>query len=59
MNDANRHISTAASKKSDENRQIRMKVDGGTVKLNLLPGKDGTASIETVKKLILNGLAKV
>ena len=42
-----------------ENKQIEMTVDGCIVKINFLPNQSKTAKIETVKRMILNGLAKV
>ena len=39
-------------------RQIRMKVCGATVKLNIAPDNGGTR-METVKRMILGGIAKV
>ena len=45
--------------KSDGKKQIRLNVDGCTVKLNIVPNRDGAAKIESVKRMILNGLAKI
>jgi len=59
MNNENIQAHTATQKKPNESKQIRMNVDGCIVKLNLIPGRDGAARIEAVKKMILNGLAKV
>ena len=50
--------SSAQQQKSTPKKQIHMNVDGGTVKLNIATNKGETAKIETVKRMILNGLAK-
>lgn len=44
--------------KPDDIKQIRMDVDGCTVKLNLPSDTKEMARIETVKRMILNGVAK-
>ncbi|MCL2023935.1 MAG: hypothetical protein FWG82_06165 [Oscillospiraceae bacterium] len=50
---------TATQSKSNENKQICMDVDGCVIKLNISTDKNEVAKIETVKRMILNGLAKV
>jgi len=51
--------SLAKQDETAEKKQIRMNVDGCTVKLNISANKNETARIETIKRMILNGLAKV
>jgi len=53
------HLSAAAQNEPADKKQIRMNVDGCTVKLNLSSNKSEVGKIETVKRMILNGLAKV
>jgi len=57
MSIANR--TSAAQDKPDGKKQIHMIIDGSTVKLNISTNKGEVARIETVKRMMLNGLAKV
>lgn len=59
MKKDNIHNTSAGHNKRTENKQIQMSVDGCTVKLNFLGNQEGAAKIEAVKRMILNGLAKV
>jgi hypothetical protein len=40
-------------------KQIRMDIDGCIVKINLPANNGGSAKIEAVKRMMLNGLSKV
>ena len=53
------NISAAPQTEPTPKKQICMNVDGCTVKLNVTANKGEVSKIETVKRMILNGLAKV
>ena len=58
MNDMSKLKSETQNKNTD-NQQLRLTVDGVPVKLNFSPKADGDTKVETLKRMILNGSAKV
>lgn len=58
MNHPSTQTTSAAQNDSAAKQQIHLTVDGCKVKLNLPVSKDETAKIESVKRMILSGLAK-
>ena len=50
--------SSDTATKAAENKQIKMTVDGCSVKINFIPQNEKATKMESVKRMILNGLAK-
>lgn len=58
MKHPNPQTTSAEQDDSAAEQQIHLTIDGCKVKLNLPSSKDKTAKIESVKRMILSGLAK-
>ena len=59
MKKTENHVSATIQTEPSAKKQICINVDGCTVKLNVTANKGEVGKIETVKRMILNGLAKV